>query len=111
MEKIRKQVRELEGNIQGQRMLRLESAPVLTTNLDKGKGVVMEFPKKNQAGFVGEKLLSAAIKAGAKAHQVAEGCGRTDMSAQQASFNYGSMVIVLVSFLLARPGPRFQEKT
>lgn len=43
VDRIRKQVWELESNIQGQRMLPLEPAPMLTTNLDKGKGVVTDF--------------------------------------------------------------------
>lgn len=46
VERIHRKVWELEGNVQVKRMLCLEAPPSSTINLDKGKGVVLEYKEK-----------------------------------------------------------------
>ncbi|KAG7582623.1 Zinc knuckle CX2CX4HX4C [Arabidopsis suecica] len=67
IDRVRRSVWDLDGDAQGQKtLLRLEPATEVTTEVDKGKGLVFDFDTrkaKSNSGS-GEKLLAAAIKAG-----------------------------------------------
>ncbi|KAG7586642.1 Reverse transcriptase zinc-binding domain [Arabidopsis thaliana x Arabidopsis arenosa] len=67
IDRVRKSVWNLEGDPKGQKtLLRLEPATEITTDINKGKGLVFDFDiKKDSANnAAGEKLLASAIKAG-----------------------------------------------
>ncbi|KAL0812460.1 hypothetical protein Bca101_068903 [Brassica carinata] len=70
-ERVRKSVREVELNPVSERMvLRLEEPPVITKDLNRGKGILFEYdaPESNQSisssRTGGQKLMGAAIVAG-----------------------------------------------
>ncbi|CAE6115924.1 unnamed protein product [Arabidopsis arenosa] len=66
IDRVRRSVWNLEGDPQGQKtLLRLEPATEVTTNVNKGKGLVFDFDTKkaNSQNVAGEKLMASAIKA------------------------------------------------
>lgn len=90
VERIRKQVWELEEHIQGQRMLRLEAAQLITSNLDKRKGVVLQYKEKKKEADVGEKLLHAAISAGENTRNLVDSDYGFNAGSYHGSLNSGS---------------------
>lgn len=90
VQRIRKQVWELEGSTQGKCMLRLEVEPLFTTELDMSKGIVIEFPEKTSTESVGEKLLGAAIRAGTMSRLEEHGSHNFVEGSSHCSTNFGS---------------------
>ncbi|KAL1201046.1 hypothetical protein V5N11_022568 [Cardamine amara subsp. amara] len=77
MERVRRLVRDLEGDPNGQKTwLRLETSPIVTTDINKEKGHVFEFLKQSEVIESGEKLLAAAFKAGAVTGNQLKGQGK-----------------------------------
>ncbi|KAF8091044.1 hypothetical protein N665_0455s0002 [Sinapis alba] len=69
-ERVKKSLQDLENDPFGQKiMLRLEPPPVVSTILDKGKGVVFDFAAKSDKPKNTEKLMAGAIMAGSKVLQ------------------------------------------
>lgn len=65
VERIRRQVWELEKSSHGQKaLLRMEEAPGYTSNLNKGKGIVFGYEESNDNVPRGEKLMASAIESG-----------------------------------------------
>ncbi|KAG7568115.1 Reverse transcriptase domain [Arabidopsis thaliana x Arabidopsis arenosa] len=67
IDRVRRSVWNLEGDPQGQKtLLRLEPATEVTTEVNKGKGLVFDFDTRqvNSTLAAGDKLLASAIKAG-----------------------------------------------
>ena len=66
-ERVKKCLKELEDDSLGQKtFLRLESPPILSNFLDKGKGVVFDFNAKDDRIQPSEKLMASAIKTGTR---------------------------------------------
>uniref|UniRef100_A0A1J3DP81 DUF4283 domain-containing protein n=1 Tax=Noccaea caerulescens TaxID=107243 RepID=A0A1J3DP81_NOCCA len=66
-ERIKSTIAKVELDPEAQKtILRLEARPLVTTDVDKGKGRVFDFETAFQAdvGFTGEKLLSGSLKEG-----------------------------------------------
>ncbi|XP_018472293.2 uncharacterized protein LOC108843561 [Raphanus sativus] len=93
IERVKKSLDDLENDPLGQKMfLRLEAAPVVSTDLDKGKGVVFDFKAQADNSQVKEKFMAGAIVAGAKTLQsgkvisfgaVNESTGYSDLSSSR----------------------------
>lgn len=61
--RIQKSIEDLKNNASGQKtLLRLEGAPVITSNLNKDKGIVFGFGDHNQDKVKQIKLLGDAMK-------------------------------------------------
>ncbi|KAG2315720.1 hypothetical protein Bca52824_018842 [Brassica carinata] len=66
-ERVKKSLRDLEDDSIGQQtLLRLGPAPIISKDLDKGKGVVFDFIAKKDRTPTANKLMASAICAGAK---------------------------------------------
>ncbi|KAL0886081.1 hypothetical protein Bca101_010064 [Brassica carinata] len=66
-DRVRNSLQDLENDPLGQKtLLRLESAPTVSTDLDKGKGVVFDFSERMDTNHQPEKLMASAISAGAR---------------------------------------------
>ncbi|KAL0701511.1 hypothetical protein Bca4012_057633 [Brassica carinata] len=69
-ERVKKSLRDLEDDSIGQQtLLRLGPAPIISKDLDKGKGVVFDFMAKKDRILTANKLMASAICAGAKVLQ------------------------------------------
>ncbi|XP_048605831.1 uncharacterized protein LOC125583238 [Brassica napus] len=67
VERVKKSLEDLENDPLGQKVfLRLESAPILSSSLDKGKGAVFDFSSQAEPQPRQEKLMASAIAAGSK---------------------------------------------
>ena len=69
-DRVRKSLEDLVNDPLGQKVyLRLEQPPVVSSNLDKGKGTVFDFSAQTQRPSEQEKLMANAISAGSKTLQ------------------------------------------
>ncbi|XP_009111952.1 uncharacterized protein LOC103837344 [Brassica rapa] len=67
VERIKKSLKDMENDPLGQKLfLRLESPPILSSSLDKGKGAVYDFSAQAEPQPRQEKLMASAIAAGSK---------------------------------------------
>ena len=70
VERVRKSLEELENDpIDRRTMLMLEPTPTITTDLDKGKGIVYDFSHQSKSSSKPVKLMASAIAAGTKVLQ------------------------------------------
>ena len=70
VERVRKSLEELENDPIGRRtMLMLEPTPTITSDLDKGKGIVYDFSHQSKSSSNPPKLMASAIAAGSKVLQ------------------------------------------
>ncbi|XP_024006637.1 uncharacterized protein LOC112083138 [Eutrema salsugineum] len=64
-QRVRQSIEDLDGDLLKQKtLLRLEPAPVITTDVNHGKGLVFQFTENNGVSNKGEKLMDVAIRAG-----------------------------------------------
>ncbi|KAL0741565.1 hypothetical protein Bca4012_083078 [Brassica carinata] len=69
-DRVKKSLMDLENDSIGQKtVLRLEPAPIMSKDLDKGKGVVFDFTAKSDRAPEANKLMAAAFLAGSKVLQ------------------------------------------
>ncbi|KAG2324686.1 hypothetical protein Bca52824_007414 [Brassica carinata] len=74
IERVKKSLLDLENDPIGRKTtLMLEQEPSITTDLDKGKGVLFDFSKQNKGLSQSEKLMASAISAGIRVLQSGKG--------------------------------------
>lgn len=74
-ERVRKSLVDLENDPIGRKTsLMLEAPPSITTDLDKGKGVVFDFSKQGRVTSNPDKLMASAISVGMRVLQFVKLC-------------------------------------